>query len=121
MVKLSTRPEKRIGSDELWDKTEKALADALTANGARSLGWDAGRISPGALADLVTVRLDSTRTAGARSGDVLAHALFAATGADVTDVIVGGRPVVRDGVHQRVSDVGEALNRAIAAVLAPAT
>lgn len=27
--KLSTRPEKRIGSDEQWDRAEKALADAL--------------------------------------------------------------------------------------------
>ncbi|MDF2177599.1 threonine--tRNA ligase [Aliiglaciecola sp. CAU 1673] len=32
-VKLSTRPEKRVGSDEAWDKAEKALADALDANG----------------------------------------------------------------------------------------
>lgn len=32
-VKLSTRPEKRIGSDEMWDKAEKALADSLTNNG----------------------------------------------------------------------------------------
>ncbi len=31
-IKLSTRPEKRVGSDESWDKAEKALADALTAN-----------------------------------------------------------------------------------------
>ena len=33
VVKLSTRPEKRIGDDEMWDKSEKALADALEANG----------------------------------------------------------------------------------------
>jgi threonyl-tRNA synthetase len=32
IVKLSTRPEKRIGSDEEWDRSEKALANALTAN-----------------------------------------------------------------------------------------
>ncbi|PVZ71599.1 threonine--tRNA ligase [Pelagibaculum spongiae] len=31
-VKLSTRPEKRIGSDEVWDKSEKALAESLEAN-----------------------------------------------------------------------------------------
>jgi len=31
-VKLSTRPEKRVGSDEIWDKSEKALADALKAD-----------------------------------------------------------------------------------------
>jgi threonyl-tRNA synthetase len=28
-IYLSTRPEKRLGSDDLWDKAEKALADAL--------------------------------------------------------------------------------------------
>jgi threonyl-tRNA synthetase len=28
-IKLSTRPEKRVGSDESWDKAEQALADAL--------------------------------------------------------------------------------------------
>ncbi|GAA4503147.1 threonine--tRNA ligase [Pseudaeromonas paramecii] len=32
-VKLSTRPDKRIGSDEIWDKSEHALAEALNANG----------------------------------------------------------------------------------------
>ena len=32
VVKLSTRPEKRIGEDEMWDKAELALADALKAN-----------------------------------------------------------------------------------------
>ncbi len=32
-VKLSTRPEQRVGSDEIWDKSEKALADALAAEG----------------------------------------------------------------------------------------
>ncbi|WP_375054877.1 threonine--tRNA ligase [Zobellella sp. DQSA1] len=31
-VKLSTRPEKRIGSDEIWDKAELALEEALKAN-----------------------------------------------------------------------------------------
>ncbi|MDG1453308.1 MAG: threonine--tRNA ligase [Methylophilaceae bacterium] len=32
LVKLSTRPEKRIGSDEEWDRAEKSLANALKAN-----------------------------------------------------------------------------------------
>jgi threonyl-tRNA synthetase len=31
-VKLSTRPEKRVGSDEIWDKSEQKLAQALTQN-----------------------------------------------------------------------------------------
>lgn len=32
-IKLSTRPADRIGADELWDKTETALAQALTDMG----------------------------------------------------------------------------------------
>ena len=32
-VKLSTRPDKRIGSDEMWDKAEHGLEAALQANG----------------------------------------------------------------------------------------
>ena len=32
-IKLSTRPEKRVGSDEVWDKAEAALAQALDAKG----------------------------------------------------------------------------------------
>ena len=31
-VKLSTRPEKRIGSDEMWDRAEEALSEALKHN-----------------------------------------------------------------------------------------
>ena len=31
VIKLSTRPGKRIGSDEVWDKLEGALLDSLTA------------------------------------------------------------------------------------------
>lgn len=33
IVKLSTRPEQRIGTDEMWDKAEQALADALNQAG----------------------------------------------------------------------------------------
>ena len=33
LVKLSTRPEPRVGSDEVWDKAEAALADALSSAG----------------------------------------------------------------------------------------
>jgi threonyl-tRNA synthetase len=36
-VKLSTRPDKRIGADEVWDKAEHALEQALNAQG---LAWD---------------------------------------------------------------------------------
>jgi len=37
LVKLSTRPEKRVGADELWDKAEKSLEDALNQ---KDLDWE---------------------------------------------------------------------------------
>ena len=36
-MKLSTRPEKRVGSEAAWDAAEKALADALDSSG---LDWE---------------------------------------------------------------------------------
>lgn len=64
-----------------------------------------GRIAARNRADLVTVRLESPRAAGV--GDPLAAAMFAATAADVTDVIVGGVHVVRDGRHVSIDVTGE--------------
>lgn len=49
-VKLSLRPEKRAGSDEIWDKAEQGLRDALTAcgmgriTGRRCILWPENRI-----------------------------------------------------------------------------
>ncbi len=37
IIKLSTRPEKRVGSDEVWDKAEHALERALNDKG---IEWD---------------------------------------------------------------------------------
>lgn len=36
IYKLATRPDERVGSDEVWDKAEKALADALDS---KALPW----------------------------------------------------------------------------------
>ncbi|HWA14665.1 MAG TPA: threonine--tRNA ligase [Burkholderiales bacterium] len=41
LIKLSTRPAKRIGSDDTWDRAEGALKNALDAKG---LKWD---VNPG--------------------------------------------------------------------------
>ena len=73
------------------------LLTAASQAGYASLGWpDGGTIAPGALADLVTVRTDTVRTVGSRPDQIL----YAATAADVEDVIVGGRRIVCGGVHR---------------------
>jgi len=41
-IKLALRPEKRFGSDEMWDKAEQTLRDAVIASGraTEAFGWE---------------------------------------------------------------------------------
>ncbi|MFF3156162.1 formimidoylglutamate deiminase [Streptomyces sp. NPDC057910] len=97
--------------------TAAALLRAATADGHAALGWpEAGRIEAGAPADLATIALDSVRTAGAVPRLAAETAAFAATASDVRHVVVGGRAVVRDGVHALIPDVASALSTAVAAL-----
>jgi formiminoglutamate deiminase len=98
--------------------TAEDLLLAATCDGHASLGWpDAGEIAPGAWADLVTMSLDSVRTAGADHSLALETAVFGASAADVRDVVISGQDVVRDGVHLLVPDVPGELTRSIRTVL----
>ncbi len=91
------------------------LLTAATEAGHTCLGWrDAGRIEVGAFADLVTISLDTPRTAGCPP--TAATAVFAASAADVTHVLASGRVVVAGGVHQLIPDVPAALAAAIGTV-----
>ncbi|MFE9820175.1 formimidoylglutamate deiminase [Streptomyces sp. NPDC005773] len=97
--------------------TAAALLRAASADGHAALGRpDAGVLEPGAPADLVTVALDSVRTAGPVPRLAAETAVFAASAADVRHTVVAGRHLVRDGHHASVDDVPGALARAIAAL-----
>ncbi|HEX4908877.1 MAG TPA: amidohydrolase family protein, partial [Actinomycetes bacterium] len=108
--------DERLATERRGHHRPADLLAAATGSGMDALGWDAGRLAPGRLADLVTVRLDSVRLAGARPADAVDHLVFAATAADVTSVVASGRQVVADGHHLLVDDVAAALGRAIAAL-----
>ncbi len=104
--------DERLVSHERGRFTPAELVTALTSAGHSCLGWsDAGRIGPGARADLVAVRLDTVRTAGVRADQVV----LAATAGDVDTVIVDGHPVVRSGRHLGL-DVAAELAAALSAV-----
>jgi formiminoglutamate deiminase len=97
----------------------EALARAATLSGHACLGWpEAGEITPGALADLVTLSLDSPRLAGLSRATALESAVFAASSADVRNVVVSGTDVVIDGHHRLVDNVPAALAAAITPLLA---
>lgn len=99
--------------------TAGELLAAATSNGHYGLGWpEAGRLEPGAYADLVTVALDSVRTAGSVPDYAAEAAVFAATAADVRHVVVSGRQIVHDGRHLLIDDVAAALSAAVTAVTA---
>jgi len=98
-----------------WPSTD--LLDAATTAGHASLGWGScGQLHAGALADFVTVGLDSIRLTGTTPDAAAESVVYAATAADVRHVVVGGRVVVRDGVHMLVDDAARRLGAAIRAV-----
>jgi formiminoglutamate deiminase len=111
--------DERLRSERRGHFSAAELLRAATTNGHTALGWaDAGTITPGARADLVTVRLDTVRTAGADPDRAVAAVVFGATAADVAHVIVDGVQIVRDGIHYGQADAAAALRTAIEAVWA---
>ena len=108
--------DERLESGERGRNPASILLDAATRAGHACLGWpDGGRIAPGAIADLVTVELDSPRLAGTDAASAIPSLVFAASGADVRGVIAGGQPIVREGEHVAL-DVAAELDAAIGAV-----
>jgi len=111
--------DERLASERRGHWPVSELLDAATAGGHATLGWpEAGRLEVGALADFVTVGLDSVRLAGSAPDTLLESVVFAAATGDVREVVVGGRRVVRDGRHALIADVATELDSAITAVLA---
>ncbi|HKE74955.1 MAG TPA: formimidoylglutamate deiminase [Acidimicrobiales bacterium] len=119
----------RVGSDshavtDLFEEARAIEMDERLATGRRGLHAPAallaaatagGALRAGAPADLCAVGLDGVRLAGADPDDPVPMVVAAATAADVTDVVVGGRHLVRGGAHVGM-DVAAELRAAIAAV-----
>jgi formimidoylglutamate deiminase len=77
----------------------RRLFDCATVNGAKSIGYDGGRLEPGAPADFFTVDLDDPCIAGSSPEDLLATIVFSLSRAAVRDVVVGGKTIVENGRH----------------------
>jgi len=119
----------RVGSDanavvDLFEEARAIELDQRLVTGRRAVHPPAAllsaataqrRLEAGAPADLAAVSLESPRLAGFDPSRAAGHLVFAAAGADVDTVVVGGRTVVRDGAHATLDVVGE-LGSAVAAV-----
>jgi formiminoglutamate deiminase len=109
--------DQRLVTGRRGHHTPEALMAALTESGAAALGWEAGRLEPGRLADFVAIGLDSLRLAGWRTEDLARQVTYAATAADVTDVVVGGRQIVAGARHAGGPVATAALQETIGRVL----
>jgi len=105
--------DERLASGERGRSPAAELLRAATGNGHDCLGWpEAGRIAPGAVADLVNLSLETARLAGTEPASAVDAMVFAATAADVRAVVASGREIVRDGAHVAM-DVPAELDEAI--------
>ena len=98
-----------------WHADE--LMTAATSNGQSSLGFlGTSGLVVGGRADLVCLRTDSARTAG--TGGDAQTAVFAATAADITDVVVDDRPVVTGSRHTSLPEAARDLDAVVGEILA---
>ena len=101
--------DERLATRERGHWSAGELLRAATSDGHASLGYaDAGRIEVGARADLVTLDTTTPRTAG--TGRDEHTAVFAATAADVVQVITDGTVVFTKGDEH---EIGRALSATI--------
>ncbi len=79
---------------------QKAL-DFATLNGAKALGFEAGAIEEGKMADVVLLERGPNMHP---EHDVVANLVYSAGPANVTDVIIAGRQVMESGVIKTVNE-----------------
>jgi len=88
--------------------TGAALIDAALDGGASALGQPVGRIAESYRADLLVIDDDAPLLAGCVGDELLDSIVFGGGTNPVTDVMVGGNWVVRDGRHPLEDSAAEA-------------
>jgi 5-methylthioadenosine/S-adenosylhomocysteine deaminase len=106
-----------IAQNHLHQRVHALPAETIlemgSANAARALGWEMGRLAPGQLADFVLVdtrRLQLRPLINHPRSNVVFNLVYYATGADVHTVVIDGQVVMEDRVVQTVNE-GEVLDR----------
>jgi formimidoylglutamate deiminase len=80
--------------DDSSSALARRLFECATISGAKSIGFNGGRLEPGAPADFFTVDLDDLSIAGSSTEDLLAAIVFSLARTAVRDVVVAGRQIV---------------------------
>ena len=84
----------KLAADDASAVDAPTVVEMATANGAELLGFDSGRIEPGANADLAVLDLDVPHLTPAH--DLVSHLAYAAHGSDVRHTVADGQILMRD-------------------------
>jgi 5-methylthioadenosine/S-adenosylhomocysteine deaminase len=84
----------KLAADDAAAVPAEAAVEMATAGGARALGFDSGRIEPGANADLAVVDFSAPHLTPVH--DHVSHLAYAATGGDVRHTVCDGEVLMRD-------------------------
>jgi formimidoylglutamate deiminase len=106
-----------VAASEAEPSTGGRLWRTALAGGAQASGRPIGRLVPGCRADLLVLDGASPTHAGLAGDRLLDAVIFGPGRAPIRDVMVGGRWVVRDGVHPRRAAIGAAYRDVLARLL----
>ncbi|WP_227134035.1 amidohydrolase [Halorubellus salinus] len=84
----------KLAADDASAVPAGAAVEMATQGGADVLGIDAGRVEPGANADLAVLDLDAAHLTPQH--DLVSHLAYAATGSDVRHTVCDGQVLMRD-------------------------
>jgi len=84
----------KLAADDASAVDAETAFSLATTGSADALGFDSGRIEPGANADLAVIDLDAPRLAPPH--DLVSHLAYAVSGSDVRHTVVDGEILMRD-------------------------
>ncbi len=102
------------------------VLDIATRRGAEAIGFpDTGALEVGRLADVIALDITGSAATPFTPASLISHLGFAATGADVREVFIGGRHVYTDGAHltldaDRIRERAAAARARLAGLASPA-
>lgn len=103
---LRLQMQKRAVLDEIGGQNvSQRLFHYATAGGAEALGGDSGVLAAGRPADFFAIDLDDPSVAGNSAADLLPLIVFGLDRAAITDVVVAGQHVHKDGAHPLAGEI----------------
>lgn len=98
-IKTGTMVHRGVREDAAIVRAADVL-DIATRRGAEAIGFpETGALEAGRLADVIALDVTGSSATPFTAASLVSHLGFAATGADVRHVFIGGRHVYADGEH----------------------